>query len=221
MHPENKPKEELVELLNAYQKAIDVNIISSITNAEGIITYVNRKFCEVSQYDRAELIGKSHNIVNSYYHPAEFFGGMWQTIRRGTTWHGEIRNKAKDGSYYWVDTVILPITDKSGSIKEFLSLRTLITERKTAEALQQEYTEKLKDIVNMTSHRVRSPLSSCLGLLNIIDSGDVRDEAELKRIIAHLKSSAQQLDKFTKDLTEYLVALEKKYDQPGPGMLND
>lgn len=210
---DRKSKEELLELLVSYQKAIDVNLISSVTDHRGIITYVNENFCKVSKYKRDELMGKTHRIVNSYYHPEQFFTEMWDTIRGGHIWHNEIKNKAKDGSYYWVDTVIIPVKDDAGIIKKFLSLRMLITDRKEAESAKTEYTQKLKDILYMTSHRVRSPLATCMGLMNMISEDKVYTQEELKGMVTHLKSSAQQLNEFTKDLTDYLLMLEKRYDQ--------
>lgn len=210
---DQKSKEDLLELLVSYQKAIDVNLISSVTDHRGIIVYVNEPFCQVSKYTKNELVGKTHRVINSYYHPQSFFTEMWDTIRAGKIWHNEIKNKAKDGTYYWVDAVIIPIIDNDGNIKQYLSLRTLITDKKNAEAAQAEYNQKLKDILYMTSHRVRSPLATCMGLLNMVSEDKVPSADELKDMIKHLKASAQQLNEFTKDLTDYLLMLEKRYEQ--------
>lgn len=207
----NHSKEELLELLDSYQKAIDVNTICSVADHRGIITYVNDKFCEVSQYRRDELIGKTHRVINSYYHPAEFFEQMWLTIRSGKVWHAEIKNKAKDGSYYWVDTVIYPVTGPNGEIRKYLSFRMLITEKKKAEDALLEYNQKLKDILYMTSNRLRGPITTCQGLLNMMHAEQVNSPDELKRIIAHMKTSAQQMSAFSNELTEMLLTMEKRY----------
>jgi len=130
---EGLPKSKLKQLLQAYVQAVDANIVSSITDTTGKIIYVNNKFCEVSKYSKEELIGQNHRIINSGYHPKSFFESLWKTIREGNVWHNEIKNKAKDGSYYWVDSVILPIKDEEGNILQYLSLRTIITDRKQAE----------------------------------------------------------------------------------------
>ncbi len=142
--------------LIAFQQAINLSIISSVTDKSGIITSVNKKFCEISQYNEEELIGKSHRIINSGYHTKDFFKEMWMTINSGKSWTGEIRNKAKDGSYYWVETVIVPVFINN-VIEEFLSLRILITSRKEAEgnlvASEQRYrtlVENLPDKVALS-----------------------------------------------------------------------
>lgn len=199
------------ELLKAYQRAIDINIISSITDTKGIITHVNRKFCEVSLYTRHELVGQNHRIVNSNYHPKEFFADMWRTISRGEAWHGEIRNRAKNGTLYWVETVILPIRNPEGKIGSYLSLRSLITDRKNAEAERAEYTLRLREMLEMTSHRVRAPLATCLGLMNVLNAHHRSCGEEEERILAHLQASAEQLDQFTRELTDFLIALENRY----------
>ncbi|GAB2813487.1 sensor histidine kinase [Ferruginibacter profundus] len=130
------PKEryhKLSTMLQAYESAVDEAAIVSITNLEGRIIYVNDKFVEISKYTYKELVGQNHRIINSGHHPDEFFKGMWQTIKSGKVWRGEIRNKAKDGTFYWVDTVISPVRDKNGSIVQFLSIRNLISTQKEHE----------------------------------------------------------------------------------------
>lgn len=222
MNPENndnqfdikgKTPEELFLLLTAYQQAINVNIISSITDTSGTILYGNAKFCEVSKYSLNELIGKNHRIINSGHHPKSFFKKMWQTIEKGKAWHGEIKNKAKDGTLYWVDTVILPIRNKENKIIQYLSLRTLTTDKKHAEEERLEYTTKLREMLHMTSHRVRGPLATCKGLMNLIEEGKIIDEDELNYILCHLKKTAFKLDEFTQELTAFMNDLEKKYNK--------
>lgn len=128
--------EENVRLENTLRDlrlGIDSHSIVAFTDARGIITDVNAKFVEVSQYSREELIGAPQNIVNSGYHPRAYFTTMWRTISRGQIWQGTIRNRAKDGSHYWVATTIVPLLDVAGAIDRYLSIRTDVTQLYAAE----------------------------------------------------------------------------------------
>lgn len=202
-----------LRLLRAYQQAIDVNIISSITDRKGIILHANKKFCEVSKYSSSELIGQNHSIVNSGHHPASFFKEMWKALGKGLVWHNEIKNKAKDGTFYWVDTVILPILNEDGIPESFLSLRYLIDIKKRAEEEKAEYTGKLKEMLHITSHKVRAPLATCLGLLFLMEKDQQYNEEEVRKMLAHLKKSAIELDNFTKELTQFMHDLGTRYNQ--------
>jgi len=129
-----QPLKAIAKLLDAYEVAVNEAAIVSITDASGRIVYVNDKFITVSGYSFEEAKGKTHRLLNSGYHPAAFFEDMWQTITAGKPWRGQIRNKAKDGTHYWVDTVITPVKDYHGTIVQYLSIRNLITAHKENEA---------------------------------------------------------------------------------------
>ena len=150
--------DETVSILQQYQKAIDELFIVSKTDPKGILTYVNDKFSEISKYSKEELLGKPHNIVRHPDLPKDFFENLWRTIKEEKKiWKGIIKNRAKDGSTYYVDTVIAPILDIDGNIKEFLSVRNDITEimspRKKLENLIDHSKEYIVAIINIDNFK--------------------------------------------------------------------
>jgi len=127
-------RRKLIQELSNFKEALDRSAIFAITDAKGIITYTNDKFCEISGYSRSELVGKTHKVVNSGFHSVSFFENLWQTIRKGKVWQGEICNRAKNGDLYWVYSTIAPFLNDQGKPYQYLAIRFDITEKKQAEA---------------------------------------------------------------------------------------
>ncbi len=122
-----------VKDLSAYKYAVDQSCIVSITDTKGIISHVNDNFCKISKYSREELTGQDHRIINSSYHSRQFINDLWTTIASGKIWKGELKNKAKDGSYYWLDTTIVPCLNEEGKPYQYIAIRSDITQQKHEE----------------------------------------------------------------------------------------
>lgn len=159
--------------------ALNQSAIVAITDRTGKITFANDKFIEVSQYSLEELLGKPQNIVNSAYHSKEFFKNLWKTIGNGEVWRGDIRNRKKDGSFYWVDTTIVPFLNEKGIPYQYVSIRYEITSRKKAEEVIRHlaYNDQLTDLPNrlyfrrklseLVAHAEKNKKEFCLVKFNI------------------------------------------------------
>ena len=131
-------RQQLLQELSNFKIALDRSAIVAITDARGIITNVNDRLCEISGYTREELLGQTHRIINSGYHPPSFFQDLWRTIASGEIWRDEICNRTKNGSLYWMESTIVPFLDEQGRPFQYLAIRFDITQRKQAELAIQE-----------------------------------------------------------------------------------
>jgi PAS domain S-box-containing protein len=189
--------------LDEFRYALDQAAIVATTDHRGIITYVNDKFCEISKYSRDELLGQDHRIINSAYHPKEFMRDLWRTIASGRVWRGEIRNRAKDGSFYWVDTTIVPFLDGPGKPRQYLAIRSDITARKHAEAQlrQQSALTHLGQLAAVVAHEVRNPLAGIRASLQVLD-GRLAQPGN-RDIIAAMIQRIDDLNEKVEDLLLY------------------
>jgi len=156
------------EVLKSYQDALNECTIFAVTDTQGRILEVNDMFEKISKYKKEELIGKNHRILKSGHHSKKFFKKMWDEISSGRTWRGEVKNRAKDGSFYWVDTVITPIKNRNGEIEKYMAVRFEITEKKNNEILVQEQHQRLLGLEKFTTigemagavaHEINGPLT--------------------------------------------------------------
>jgi PAS domain S-box-containing protein len=193
-----------VKRLQDIQYALDQSAIVAATDQTGKITYVNDKFCEISKYQRDELLGQDHRIINSGYHPKEFIQTLWRTIAHGQVWRGELRNRAKDGSIYWVDTTIVPFLDDRGKPLQYLAIRSDITQRKHAEAQLRDEAAltQLGRLSAVVAHEVRNPLAALRGSLQVLAS---RLPADLpgREIITPMLARIDALNHTVRDILTY------------------
>jgi PAS domain S-box-containing protein len=203
---------DILKSLEEQKFALDQSAIVAQTDAAGTILYINDKFCEISEYQRDELIGQNHRLINSGTHSKEFFQNMWRSISKGEIWHGEICNRAKSGRLYWVATTIVPFLDANHQPRQYLAIRQDITQLKQAEQLivnQQEQliaSSKLSAIGEMAAaitHEINNPLGVILGrcemIKSLIERGNL-DINNLSRLVDTIDVTAKRIEKIIKSM---------------------
>ncbi|MEP0868271.1 PAS domain S-box protein [Trichocoleus desertorum AS-A10] len=180
--------ETLITELRNQQKALDASAIVSVTDRQGLITYTNQKFSEISGYSREELSGQNHRIVNSGTHSKEFFTALWATIANGKTWRGEIKNKRKDGSFYWVDSTLMPLFDSKGNISGYIGVRFDITERKQAEERLQTLALAQVSLVQEIKNRQ-----------NVLDEAAIVSETDRKGNITFINDKFCEISGYSRE----------------------
>lgn len=193
------------------ERAINEHAIIAITDPCGKIQYVNQKFCAVSKYSAGELIGKDHRIINSGYHTLDFFRYLWSTITKGEIWKGEIRNRAKDGSFYWVDTTIIPFLDEHGSPYQYVAIRTEVTAHKKLEAKMEEQVaelarsnDELEQFAYVVTHDLQEPLRAITSFVQLLRKycNDQLDE-RANDLISHAVAGTNRMQLLIDDLLTY------------------
>ncbi|MEM9948214.1 MAG: PAS domain-containing protein [Cyanobacteria bacterium P01_D01_bin.36] len=208
---EAKLNDSLKELADV-KFALDCSSDVAITDHRGHITYVNDKFCEVSKYSRAELMGQTHRIINSDYHTRQFFEDMWYTISNGHVWLGEVRNRAKDGQHYWADTTIVPFLDEDGCPYQYVAIRNNITERKRAEICLVQQAEDLEkafsELQQTQTQLVQTEKMSSLGQL-------VAGVAhEINNPVSFIYGNINPANRYAMSLIELLRLYQNHYPEP-------
>lgn len=169
--------EELNEALSDYKYALDQSAVVVITDIKGNVEYVNDMYCKVSKYSEKELIGQNQRIVSSGFHSKKFWKQMWAKVGRGSVWRNEVKNKAKDGTIYWVDSTIVPFLNSKGKPERYLAICHNISARKQKEEQLKYYHQKLEQtneslekFAHIAAHDMKSPMNTASGLIYLLEA---------------------------------------------------
>lgn len=179
-----------------YKKALDRSAMLSVTNLQGDILDVNEKFCELSQYSREEVLGKSHHFLDTQLYSASYFRKMYSSLNKGEIWRDEFRNRAKDGRIFWVDMTIIPVYDSKNKLERYMAIAYPITSKKRAETQSEAIHQEFATFMYKTSHKLRGPVATLAGLSELARM-EVKDPAA-SRYLQLLDERIRHLD-FTLD----------------------
>jgi PAS domain S-box-containing protein len=175
------------------------------------VLYANRKLSEISQYSNSELVGVDNKMTNSELHPASFFTDMWLLLAKGKTWHGEIMNRSKDGNFYWVDAVIIPMLDENGEILQYLSLKTLISDKMKAKLDSEKNIFLLYEVLSNTVDELNTPLSDCINQLELYEKKGFENitPEELNIIAISMRRNCAELNEFKQNISKLILTRKK------------
>ena len=201
------------------QHALDEAAILAITDVKGRIIFANDKFCRISKYSREELLGQDHCIINSGYHPEEFFRDLWKMIAGGSVWRGEIRDRAKDGSFYWVDTTIIPVLNDLGNPFQYMTICFEITGKKKMEEALKELPRRIilaqedeRNRISQAIHDDFGQLLIALKLFLVNHSMDLTEKyPELKELCEGLQTRINVIVERARSLSHELAPPHLKY----------
>lgn len=191
-----------LEELKDFKFALNEATIFAVTDSNNTISYVNDHFCKISKYSRDELIGKDHGeIFKSGYHTEEYLDNIWHLIQQGKVWKGEICNKAKDGTLYWVDTTIIPFLNFDGKTYKHISIQYDITEQKKTEEmlLKSEKLSLVGELAAGLAHEIRNPLTTIKGLVQVLQETTADKKALYSDIIL------TEIDRINYIVSEFMV----------------
>ncbi|MCH7966485.1 MAG: PAS domain S-box protein [Thaumarchaeota archaeon] len=196
---------ELIQ--NTVESVLDEHSILAITDATGNIIYANKKFCDLSKYSIEELLGNNHRILKSGYHDNSFYENMWDTISNGKTWHGDIKNKAKDGTFYWLKTTIMPIFNNSKKISHYIAIRTDITEiiEIREKLIKAERLSVIGELSAQLSHDMRNPLAiieNANDILRLKLEGKLDEES--KKVLKYSDNAIRRLSHQIENVLDFV-----------------
>lgn len=209
--------EQLNTELTQYKIGLDRVAAISKTDRQGVITYVNEQFCELSQFSRQELVGNTYALVRSGHHKPIFYQNLWTTILGGEVWYGHIKNKTKAGDYFWVESLIIPFADVDGNIYEYLSLQNEITERKEQELrVKSEYVrslefknKELEELTYIASHDLQEPLINLISLTTeLVETMEGNLDEEVKKTIGYIQDTSARMSQQIKGILDYNIQFQ-------------
>ena len=190
--------------------ALDQSTIVAITDQRGIINFVNDEFCRISKFSRGDLLGQDHRIINSGFHPKDFIRELWTTIASGRVWKGELKNRASDGTIYWVDTTIVPFLNSDGKPYQYVAIRHDITQLKLAEEQIRRQAAELQRAAQLSligelaaglAHEIKNPLAGIQGGVDILIRRRDKNDPE-REALEGMRHEVQRIDNTVRALLD-------------------